>query len=102
MEYWKRHLGQFHVAARSGDIGRRVARKADRSEAWRAQLWIQMRWKTAKQREEQDQVGSEGLMRSRHMRHDRAPEDEEFRKDWILARSDVEGDDWILLLVVSK
>lgn len=70
------------------EIGRRVeARKAAKSEAWRAQLWIQKRWKTAKQRELQDQVGSEGLIRSRHIKHERAPEEEELRKDWILERS---------------
>lgn len=70
------------------EIGRRVeARKAAKSEAWRAQLCIQKRWKTAKQRESHDQVGSDSLIRSRHMRHERAPEEEELRKDWILERS---------------
>ncbi len=41
-------------------------------------------------------MGWEGLIRSRHMRHDRAPEEEEVRKDWILVRSEVEGDDWLV------
>lgn len=69
-------------AAREGEMGRRVAaREEESSEDWRAQLWMQRRWKTAKQREEQDQVGSEGLIRSRHMRHDRAPARDEVRKD---------------------
>lgn len=69
-------------------MGRRVeARRAAKSEAWRAQLWMQTRWKTAKQREVQDQVGSEGRMRSRQMRQERAPEEDEVRKDWILERS---------------
>lgn len=40
-----------------------------------------------KQREVQDQVGSEGRMRSRQMRQERAPEEDEVRKDWILERS---------------
>ncbi|GMN41297.1 hypothetical protein TIFTF001_010522 [Ficus carica] len=48
---------------------------------------MQTRWKTAKQREVQDQVGSEGRMRSRQMRQERAPEEDEVRKDWILERS---------------
>lgn len=75
-------------------MGRRVeARKADKSEAWRAQLWIQMRWKTEKQTEVQDQVGWAGRIRSRHMRHERAPEDDEVRKDWILERSVLVADD---------
>lgn len=40
------------------EMGRRVvARAAERSEDWRDQLWMQARWKTAKQREEQDHVG---------------------------------------------
>lgn len=69
-------------------MGRReAAREAARSEDWRAQLWMQRRWKTAEQPEVQDQVGSEGRMRSRQMRQERAPEREEVRKDWILARS---------------
>ena len=40
-------------------------------------------------------MGSEERIRSRHMRHDRAPEDEEVRKDWILERSTsvIEDDD---------
>nr|POE51094.1 hypothetical protein CFP56_58368 [Quercus suber] len=42
-------------------MGRRVvARAAERSEDWRDQLWMQARWKTAKQREEQDHVGDLG------------------------------------------
>jgi hypothetical protein len=48
---------------------------------------MQKRWKTAKQREVQDHVGSEGLIRSRQMRQERAPEEEEVRNDWILERS---------------
>ena len=69
-------------AAFSAVIGRReAARKAERSEACRAQDWIQIRWKREKQREEQCHVGSEGLMRSRQMRHDRAPEDDEVSND---------------------
>lgn len=93
--YSDRHLGQFQSAvaeAVSAEIGRRVAaRAAARSEDWRAQLWIQMRWKTAKQREEHDHVGSEGLIRSRQMRHESAPAEEDVRKDWILERSAPEG-----------
>jgi len=85
------HLGQFQRAvseALAEEMERRVtARAAARSEACRAQLWMQKRWKTAKQREEQDQVGSEGLMRSRQIRHERAPAEEEVRKDWIFERS---------------
>lgn len=54
---------------------REAARAAARFEDWWAQDWIQRRWKTAKQREEQDQVGSVGLIRSRHMRHERAPQE---------------------------
>ena len=48
---------------------------------------MQRRWKRAKHREEQDQVGSDGRIRSRQMRQDKAPEEEEVRKDWILDRS---------------
>lgn len=48
---------------------------------------MQMRWKTAKQREEHDQVGSEGLIRSRQMRHERAPAEDDVRNDWIFDRS---------------
>ncbi|KAL4369008.1 hypothetical protein GQ457_05G031990 [Hibiscus cannabinus] len=48
---------------------------------------MQRRWKSVKQREEQDHVGSEGRIRSRQMRHDKAPEEEEFKNDWILDRS---------------
>ena len=73
-----RHLGQFQ---------REAARAAARREDWRAQPWMQRRWKTAKHRSAQDQVGSDGRIRSRQMRHDRAPEREEVRKDWILVRS---------------
>lgn len=40
-----------------------------------------------KQREEQDQVGSESLIRSRQIRHDRALEEDEAMNDLILARS---------------
>lgn len=56
---------------------------------------MQRRWKTAKQREEQDHVGSEGRIRSRQMRHDKAPEEEEVKNDWILDRSTavIEDDD---------
>lgn len=90
-----RHLGQFQresSAALEAEMGRReAAREAERSEDWRAQLWMQRRWKTAKQREEQDQVGSERRMRSRHMRQERAPERDEVKKDWILERS---GEEW--------
>lgn len=50
----------------------------------------------AKQREEQDQVGSEGRMRSRQMRQDKALERDEVRKDWILMRS---GEWWWLRVV---
>lgn len=86
-------MGQFQTdtsAAFWAEMGRRVeARKADKSEAWRAQLWMQMRWKTEKQTEVQDQVGSAGRIRSRHIRHDRAPEEDDVRKDWILDRSAV-------------
>lgn len=92
------HLGQFQrevSEAVSGVMGRRVeARAAERSDAWRAQLWMQKRWKTAKQREVQDHVGSEGLMRSRHMRHDRAPEEEDARKDRIFERSAAVVEEW--------
>ena len=49
---------------------------------------MQWRWKRAKQREEQDHVGSEGLMRSRQMRHERAPEEEDVRNVWIFERSE--------------
>lgn len=70
------------------------ARKADKSEAWRAQLWMQKRWNTLKQMEVQDQVGSEGLIRSRHIKHDRAPEEDDVRKDWILERSALVADDF--------
>lgn len=39
-------------------------------------------------------MGSESRIRSRQMRHERAPEDDEARKDWILERSaGVAGDD---------
>lgn len=48
---------------------------------------MQTRWKMLKQREEQDQVGSERRMRSRQIRQDRAPEEEDAMKDLILARS---------------
>lgn len=93
-------MGQFQVAdwaAWSGERGRRAAaREAQTWEACRAQLWMQNRWKTAKQREEQDQVGSEGLMRSRQMRQERAPEEEEVRKDWILERSAGDAEEWPL------
>lgn len=41
----------------------------------------------AKQREEQDHVGSVGLMRSRQMRQESAPDLDEVRNDWILMRS---------------
>lgn len=34
-------------------------------------------------------MGSESLMRSRHIKQDKAPEEEEVRKDWILERSAV-------------
>lgn len=72
-------------------IGRRAAaRAAERSEDWRAHDWMQERWKRSKQREEQVQVGSDGRIRSRQMRHDRAPEEEDVRKDWILERSTAE------------
>lgn len=64
-----------------------AARRDDKSEDWRAHDWIHKRWKTAKQREEQDQVGSVGRMRSRHMRQESAPERDEVKKDWILVRS---------------
>lgn len=100
MGYSTLHLGQFQTAvseALSEEMGRRVAaRAAARSEAWRAQLWMQMRWKTAKQREVHDQVGSESLMRSRHIRHDRAPEEEDVRKERILERSVAvaEAEEW--------
>lgn len=78
----------FAAAAGKRSADRRaVAREAERSEAWRAQLWMQMRWKTAKQPEVQDQVGSEGRIRSRQIRHDRAPERDDVRKDWIFERS---------------
>lgn len=74
--------------ALSAEIKRREAERAmARSEDCLAQDWIQIRWKTEKHREEQDHVGSERLMRSRQMRHDSAPEDEEVRNDWILERS---------------
>lgn len=96
--YSTRHLGQCQVdnsAALSAERESRVAaRAAAKSQAWRAQLWMQKRWKTAKQSEEQDQVGSEILMRSRHIKHDRAPEDDELRNDWIFERSAMEGEDW--------
>lgn len=36
-------------------------------------------------------MGSVGRMRSRHMRHDNAPERDEVKKDWILVKS---GDSW--------
>lgn len=71
-----------------------AARAAARSEAWRDQLWMQKRWKTAKQREVHDHVGSEGLMRSRHMRQDRAPDEEEARNDRILERSAEVAVEW--------
>ncbi|CAL1374708.1 unnamed protein product [Linum trigynum] len=58
-------------AAKSRDY--HSERVAARSEAWRAHDWMQRRWKTSKQREAQDQVGSEGRMRSRH---EKAPEEE--------------------------
>lgn len=32
-------------------------------------------------------MGSEGLMRSRQMRHERAPAEEDVRNDWIFERS---------------
>ena len=54
---------------------------------------MQKRWKTAKQEEVQDQVESVRLIRSRLIRHETAPEEEEARKDWILERSREEGDE---------
>ena len=35
-------------------------------------------------------------MRLRHMRHERASEEEKVRKDWILERFNAEGDDWLV------
>lgn len=81
----------------SAEIGSRMAaRAAWRSHDWRDQDWMQTRWKTAKQSEEQDQVGSGRLMRSRHIRQDRAPDEDDARKDWILERpTEVDEDeDW--------
>lgn len=75
------------MEASSDDAPREAARAEDKSEDWRAQLWMHRRWKTAKQREEQDQVGSVLRIRSRQMRHDRAPERDEVRNDWIFDRS---------------
>lgn len=54
---------------------------------WWAQDWMQGRWKTAWQEEEQDQVGSEGRMRMRQMRQAVKEEEEEERKDLIFERS---------------
>ncbi|GLU15774.1 hypothetical protein SLE2022_322410 [Rubroshorea leprosula] len=48
---------------------------------------MQRRWKILKHSEEQDQVGSESLMHSRHMRHDRALDEDVVTNDWILERS---------------
>lgn len=69
-----------------GIITKTEAREAALAAA-KVEDWMQRTWKTAKQREEQDQVKSVGLMRSRHQRHEREPEREEVRKDWILIRS---------------
>ena len=55
---------------------------------------MQRRWKREWQREEHDHVGSTGLMRSRQMRQERAPEEELVRRDWTFARDDVDGGDW--------
>lgn len=84
-----RHLGQGHTKEFSSGMtaAREAAREAARVVDWWAQDWMQRRWKRAKQREEQDQVGSVGLMRSRQMRQESAPEREEVRKDWIFVRS---------------